>query len=103
MLRKDFPNAGNKEKFAANITANIRRELVRAIRILMNMWKCTAASTLPNLSFTKVDDKAALDLLKLPHLEEVYLYRADITKEVINAIQKYRPGLKIYLQEGPYF
>lgn len=56
-----------------------------------------------NLSFTKVDDKAALDLLKFPQLEEVYLYRTNITKEVIDAIQKNRPGLKIYLQEGPYF
>jgi uncharacterized membrane protein len=56
-----------------------------------------------NLSFTKVDDKAALDLLRFPHLEEVYLYRTNTTKEVIDAIQKNKPELKIYLQEGPYF
>ena len=56
-----------------------------------------------NLSFTKVDDKAAIDLLKFPSLEEVYLYRTNTSKEVVNALEKYKPGLKIYLQEGPYF
>ena len=56
-----------------------------------------------NLSFTKVDDKAAIDLLKIPSLQEVYLYRTNTSKEVVDALQKYKPGLKIYLQEGPYF
>lgn len=56
-----------------------------------------------NLSFTKVDDKAAIDLLKIPSLQEVYLYRTNTSKEVVEALQKYKPGLKIYLQEGPYF
>ena len=56
-----------------------------------------------NLSFTKVDDKAAIDLLKIPSLQEVYLYRTNTSKEVVDALQKNKPGLKIYLQEGPYF
>lgn len=56
-----------------------------------------------NLSFTKVDDKAAIDLLKIPNLQEVYLYRTRTSKQVVDALQKYKPGLKIYLQEGPYF
>ncbi len=56
-----------------------------------------------NLSFTKVDDKAALDLLKIHNLEEVYLYRTGTSKEVVDAIQKNKPSLKIFLQEGPYF
>ena len=56
-----------------------------------------------NLSFTQVDDKAAIDLLKIPNLEEVYLYQTNTSKQVVEALQKNRPGLKIYLQEGPYF
>lgn len=56
-----------------------------------------------NLSFTQVDDKAAIDLLKIPSLEEVYLYQTNTSKQVVEALQKNRPGLKIYLQEGPYF
>lgn len=56
-----------------------------------------------NLSFTKVDDKAAIDLLKIPNLAEVYLYRTNTSAQVVDALQKNRPGLKILLQEGPYF
>ena len=56
-----------------------------------------------NLSFTQTDDKAAIDLLKIPSLEEVYLYQTNTSKQVVEALQKNRPGLKIYLQEGPYF
>lgn len=56
-----------------------------------------------NLSFTKVDDKSAIDLLKIPNLEEVYLYQTNTSKQVVDALQKNKPGLKIYLQEGPYF
>ncbi len=56
-----------------------------------------------NLSFTNVDDKSAIDLLKIVNLEEVYLYRTNTSKQVVEALQKNKPGLKIYLQEGPYF
>jgi uncharacterized membrane protein len=56
-----------------------------------------------NLSFTNVDDKAAIDLLKIPNLEEVYLYQTNTSKQVVDALQKNKPGLKINLQEGPYF
>lgn len=56
-----------------------------------------------NLSFTNVDDKSAIDLLKIPSLEEVYLYKTNTSKQVVEALQKNKPGLKIYLQEGPYF
>ena len=56
-----------------------------------------------NLSFTNVDDKSASDLLKIPNLEELYLYQTNTSKQVVDALQKNKPGLKIYLQEGPYF
>ena len=56
-----------------------------------------------NLSFTKVDDKSAIELLKFPNLKEVYLYRTNTTKEVVDALTKYKPGLRILLEEGPYF
>jgi len=56
-----------------------------------------------NLSFTNVDDKAAIDLIKIPNLEEVYLYQTNTSKQVVDALQKNQPGLKINLQEGPYF
>jgi uncharacterized membrane protein len=56
-----------------------------------------------NLSFTQVDDKAALDLLKFQNLKEVYLYRTNTSKEVVEALAKYRPDIKILMEEGPYF
>jgi len=56
-----------------------------------------------NLSFTKVDDKAAIDLLKIPNLRAVYLYRTNTSKEVVDALGKNRAGLKILMEEGPYF
>ncbi len=55
-----------------------------------------------NLSFTDVDDKAVLDLLKIPNLREVYLYRTKASTEVIKALQEYRPSLRILIEEGPY-
>ena len=56
-----------------------------------------------NLSFTKIDDKAAIDLLKMPSLREVYLYRTNTSMQVIEALRKYRPGVRFLLEEGPYF
>lgn len=56
-----------------------------------------------NLSFTRVDDKAALDLLRIPNLKEVYLFRTNTSVPVIDALRKYRPGLTINREEGPYF
>ena len=56
-----------------------------------------------NLSFTHVDDKAALDLLKVPNLREVYLYRTNTTMQVIEALRKYKPGVRFLLEEGPYY
>lgn len=56
-----------------------------------------------NLSFTQVDDKAALELLKFPSLKKVYLYRSKATKEMVDALNKYRPEVQVLLEEGPYF
>ncbi|WP_341224940.1 c-type cytochrome domain-containing protein [uncultured Arcticibacterium sp.] len=56
-----------------------------------------------NVSFTKVDDKALLDLVKFPALKEVYTYSTETTKDVIIALQKYKPTLQIHAEEGPYF
>ena len=56
-----------------------------------------------NLSFTQTDDKAAIDLLNFPNLKKVYLYRTNTSKEVIEALTRYKPELQIFLEEGPYF
>jgi hypothetical protein len=56
-----------------------------------------------NLSFTQVDDKAALDLLKFPALKKVFLYRTNTSKEMVEALGKYKPEIQILLEEGPYF
>lgn len=56
-----------------------------------------------NLSFNKIDDKSAIDLLKIPNLKTVYLYRTNTSLQVIEALSKYKPELKILLEEGPYF
>ncbi len=56
-----------------------------------------------NLSFTKIDDKTAIDFLKFPKLKKVYLYRTNTTKEVAQALSKYKPGLQVIMEEGPYY
>ncbi|MGB2733656.1 MAG: c-type cytochrome domain-containing protein [Saprospiraceae bacterium] len=56
-----------------------------------------------NLSFTEIDDKSAIDLLDFPALREVFLYRTNTSNQVIQALGKYKPELKIYSEEGPYF
>ncbi|MFT5883656.1 MAG: putative membrane protein [Arcticibacterium sp.] len=56
-----------------------------------------------NISFTEVDDKALLDLVKFPALKQVYTYSTKTTKDVIIALQKYKPTLQIHAEEGPYF
>jgi uncharacterized membrane protein len=55
-----------------------------------------------NLSYTKIDDKAALELLNIPNLREVYLFQTKVSPDVIKALQEYKPGLKILMEEGPY-
>ena len=56
-----------------------------------------------NLSFTKVDDKAVIDLLEFPSLKEVYLYRTNTSMQMIEALRKYKPGVRYLLEEGPYY
>jgi uncharacterized membrane protein len=56
-----------------------------------------------NVSFTDVDDKTLIDLLKFPALKEIYLYGTKTTRDVIQAVEKHKPGLKVYSEEGPYF
>ncbi len=56
-----------------------------------------------NLSFTDVDDKSCIDLLQIPNLKAVYLYRTKTTMPVIDAMRKNRPSVQFLLEEGPYF
>lgn len=55
-----------------------------------------------NLSYTAVDDKSVLDLLKVPNLREVYLFQTKTSPDVIKALQAYKPTLRILMEEGPY-
>ena len=55
-----------------------------------------------NLSFTRVDDRNALELLKLPALKKVYLFRTNVSRDVVKAIMRYRPDLEVLEEEGPY-
>jgi uncharacterized membrane protein len=55
-----------------------------------------------NLSFTKVDDKAAIDLLGFKALRKVYLYRTPTSSQVVEALSKNKPELSILMEEGPY-
>jgi hypothetical protein len=56
-----------------------------------------------NLSYTKVDDRSSLELLKIPALREVYLFQSNTSPEVAKALQAYKPVLKVLLEEGPYW
>ena len=56
-----------------------------------------------NLSFTKIDDQSTIDLLKVPSLQEVYLYRTNTSPQVVEALSKNKPSLRLLVEEGPYF
>lgn len=55
-----------------------------------------------NLSFTRIDDRNALELLKFPRLKKVYLFRTNVSPDVIKAIRRYKPGLEVLEESGPY-
>ena len=40
--------------------------------------------------------------LKIPNLKEVYLFQTKTSIDVIRALQEYKPGLRILMEEGPY-
>lgn len=69
---------------------------------LIHLQKLPNLETL-NLSFTSVDDKSLIDLLAFPSLRVVYLYRTNTSMQVIEAMRKYKPGVRFLLEEGPYF
>lgn len=56
-----------------------------------------------NLSFSQVSDRAAIDLLKFPALREVYLFGSQTSPQVVEALRKNKPELRIIMEEGPYF
>lgn len=56
-----------------------------------------------NISYTKTSDKDLINLTKFPALREVFVYSTSTTNDVIKALGAYKPRLKIYSEEGPYF
>lgn len=56
-----------------------------------------------NISYTKTSDKDLINLTKFPALREVFVYSTSTTNEVVKAVGAYKPRLKIYSEEGPYF
>jgi uncharacterized membrane protein len=68
---------------------------------LVYLSRMTMLETL-NLSYTRIDDRHALELINFPSLKRVYLFRTNVSPDVIKAIRRYRPGLEILEEEGPY-
>ncbi len=56
-----------------------------------------------NLSKTRVDDGNLLHVLKMDSLEELYLNDTEVSKEVIEALKKNRPKLRVSLERGNFF
>ena len=56
-----------------------------------------------NVSFTPMLDGNALHLLEFPALKKIYFFGTPVKKEVIAALQAYRPDLDFILEEGPLF
>ncbi|MEZ5040209.1 MAG: c-type cytochrome domain-containing protein [Saprospiraceae bacterium] len=56
-----------------------------------------------NLSYSFLKDEGALHLLKLPQLEKVYLFGTEVQANVLEALRKHMPKVKILEEEGPYF
>lgn len=56
-----------------------------------------------NISFTPMIDGNALHLLEFPSLKKIYFFGTPVKKDVIAALQAYRPDLEFVLEEGPLF
>jgi uncharacterized membrane protein len=56
-----------------------------------------------NLSKTRIDDGNLLHVLKMESLEELYLNDTEVSKEVIEAIKKNRPKLRVSTERGNFF
>jgi Leucine-rich repeat (LRR) protein len=56
-----------------------------------------------DLSKSKVNDGQLLHVLQLPVLEDLFLYETKVSKEVVEAIRKNKPGLNVWLERGKFF
>ncbi|MFK7921924.1 MAG: c-type cytochrome domain-containing protein [Bacteroidia bacterium] len=56
-----------------------------------------------NLSDTFVDDKEVLHLLEMPSLKQVYLYHAEVSLNVIEALQAFLPETEVLHAEGEMY
>ncbi|WP_114750344.1 c-type cytochrome domain-containing protein [Pleomorphovibrio marinus] len=56
-----------------------------------------------NLSKTNVNDGNLLHILRMEKLEELYLNDTEVSLEVIEAIKKNKPNLKVALERGNFF
>jgi hypothetical protein len=56
-----------------------------------------------DLSKTNVTSGNLLHILNFPALEDLYINETSISKEVVEAIQEYKPELKIHLERGKLF
>lgn len=56
-----------------------------------------------NISFTPLEGGHSLHLLEFPALKKIYFFGTPVKKDVISALQAYRPDLEIILEEGPLF
>lgn len=85
-----------------------------ALRHLFLAKTCITGSGLPdlaglqqletlNLSETFVEDAHALHLLDLPALERVYLFRSNVSLNVIEALQQHRPETKFLPTMGELY
>ena len=55
-----------------------------------------------NLAYTTLDNAGVLYLLQLPQLERIYLFGAKVEPNVLEALRKHLPKVKILEEEGPY-
>ncbi len=56
-----------------------------------------------NLSETFVDDANVLHLLKIPSLKKVYLYQAEVSLNVVEALQDFMPDTEVLHAEGEMY
>ena len=92
--------------YALSGMTNLRRLLLQKTCIdgsgLISLQELDQLEVL-GLSHTNIDDVGVLSLIDFPALRQVFLYNTKVGENLVQALDKHLPNLKVSQEEGPYF